>query len=318
LTNVSSQASFHPAVAHLAQAEGLAGLWGLPVTFVWPYRDGEVAWTLRLITGVAGIGLTGLLAAGLGYAALRRTLAAERAMFSLVLVSGLMVLVLLLQENERAAGKALLYVYPFVILGLASFVYARQVDWPRPAAWAALGGVVVWLSAQTGWSLYQPYSARAIGAMHTTLTGAPAETAHQRDDFDLTPLTDFLEANPPTRLAVAAPRYQTLTETGEQDWPFALYSMFGFSRYQPYFQSGLIVDNNAATPTVWLERMEAPPDYVVVLRSLDYVGEAGLGTLVAENGDLALYRITTNELAPFAEATLAFQQREPTALVGLR
>src|SRR5258708_26575357 len=97
----------------------------------------------------------------------------------------------------------------------------------------------------------------------------------------------------------------------EAEWSFAYYDMYAFSRYPAYFQSGLIVDNKLQAQNMWLQTMNRPPDYAVILKSVDYIGPQHLGTEVAETPDLVLYRLSAQDLAPYkaAEQQL-FHQRE--------
>jgi hypothetical protein len=266
-----------------------------------------VQWPLRNAGLGLGVFLTGALAATAARVARKSAADPEKILFA-ILGGGLgLALVAFAQDNTRAAGKAFTYVYPYLILGVSLFPnYAGAFFQPRLAK-LAVTGVVVWLGFQVGLGFYLPLSDRIVGFL-----GAPPK----RENYDLSPIIEYLDDHPPRLLMVTVPRAGLWREANpppwtQEDWTFALYSMFAFSQYPAYFQSGIILDNAIAAQNMWLQQMSGLPDYAVILKSVDYVGPEHLGTKVAETADLALYRITAGDLETFRrEERRLFGERE--------
>ena len=83
------------------------------------------------------------------------------------------------------------------------------------------------------------------------------------------------------------------------DWRFRVYVNFAFAKYQPYFQSGVTVDNSNTTPVFFAGKLERIPDYVVIAKRDDYMEAEHLGERLAVSKNLRLYRVTTTDIEPF-------------------
>jgi hypothetical protein len=316
LLNVGNEAQYPPYVLWLIWANDAAAVWGLPGTVLWPGLSQFVRWGLQTLAGGLGLFLTVVAAFTAVQVARRPAPPAERIIYAVVAGGAAVVLAAYAQDNHRAVGKALTYVYPYLVLAPLIFVHYRALVFKPLAQRFALALLALWLVFQAALGLVLPHSDRVI----VVQGGQPrAET------YDLSPITGYLDAHRPERLLVTIPRAVVWSAEGAppggaEGWTFALYSMFAFAPYRPYYQSGLIVDNMVQAQNLWLQTLAGPPDYAVILKEVDYIGANRLGTRVAETPDLALYRITVADLVVFQEAERALyleREGETACLMGV-
>lgn len=276
----------------LIQTNGVGAVWGLPSSIIDPSLPNIVQRLLPRAAQVLGLLLTGILSLTTAFVISRATPAAHRIVFSII-AGGLVVMLIYFAEgNVELAGKMFTYSYPFLIFGTALFTYyARRYF--RPTIFGLATAVVVaWLLGQFALGIYLPYAPRLGGFFAWA-------NANKPEHYDLTPITNYLDQHPPRLLLVNVPKDTSITVSRDpRVWTFAYYSMFVFSHYHTYFQTGLVTDNSSV-PNLWLEQMTAVPDYTVVLKRADYIGPENLGTRVAETSELALYRISVQDLTAF-------------------
>jgi hypothetical protein len=287
-----NEARFAAPALELLRANGVAALWGLPGKALWATRSQMVRVPLDLMAAVIGLLFTVLLGLGAVRASRRQTEAPTRIVFAMLSAGLLLGGLLLAVNNGRAAGKAVTYVYPFLTLGLVSASVSLDQIFKAGVQNVALGVITIWLVGQSAMGLVLPLRGRA------DFLGQPPKT----QQYDLSAITRQLDDAHPARLLVDIPR--------GNDWMFAYYSMFVFGRYSPYFQSGLIIDNNVQYQSLWLDSLPALPDYAVVLKQVDYIGPQQLGFKVAETRDLILYRISTSSLTPFLDKEAEYKLQE--------
>jgi hypothetical protein len=279
LERAENEAQFRPIVLEQISRDGPAAAWGLPLSLLVESPAGEAPTWLRLGGLAVAATLTAMLAWAARDALSRQAQPAETVVFAWLGAGLLLALLMLALGNGRSAGKSLTYVAPF--LPQAVMTIANHLPARRAVGRLALAALAGWLGLQIGIGLLLP-----LGDNADFLADRP-----KRDQYNLSPITDYLERNPPRLLLVNVPR--------EQGWPFAVYTMFVFGRYPAHFQSGLVIDNNPTYQNLWLWPLPAAPDYAVVRKSDDPIGVAGLGSVVAESRDLLLYRITGGDLAAF-------------------
>lgn len=283
---------FPPLVLNLIRAEGPAALWGLPPSLLWGNRSLWIRAPLNLLASGLGLLFTLALAAGAVMVGRKSVAPAERITFA-VLAAGLLVaLGELALDNSRSAGKALTYVYPFLTFGL--LVTLGLLNFYLAPSGRALAKIVV-----GGWLI-----ATCLGGTYLVLRRTPdfIGPTDKTEQFDVRPITAYLDRAAPGLLLVDIPRDTT--------WMFAYYNEFAFGRYPAYFQSGLVIDNGVQYQNLWLQTLTRAPDYAVVAKSRDYIGAEHLGTLVAETRDLALYKIDSTDLQAFQDREALERQQE--------
>ncbi len=206
-----------------------------------------------------------------------------------VTLSGLIIaLVFVLDDNIRVAFRSFNYVYPFLLFSVvALLVFVQQRVRP---AWSQVWGsvLVLWLAAQSIWGLYGLYENVML--------------SRSRSYYELTPILRYLDDHPPHNLLVFVPR--------DDDWPFALYSMFALSPYPSYFQSGIIVDNSVDFQNLWFDRLPSTPDYAVIHRDFDYIDAQNLGEPVAASPRLVLYKLKNVGVETFIQQENAYRASE--------
>ena len=294
----SRQVLYEAAVLDLIRQDGTLALWGLPPSIIFRPFPTIAQVPLRIVSDVLGIGLTAILIVMASVLVLRKPApAAER--IALVMLAGAFGLfrVFVVLGNARAGGKALTYVYPWLIFVVALYSRYMSSHLTEPQQKAALALLGVWLITQCLVGLYLPY-----GKFRGSIFGRAERRKAQ--SYDVSAIEAYLEKAQPELLLVHVPR--------GKDWTFAYYCMFAFARYPAHFQSGIIIDNSTRFQNLWFEDLTAVPDYAVVLKSADYIGPENLGTKVAETADLALYRITAKDIAPFVNQEERFRREEAT------
>ena len=290
------EARYEATVLGLIRSDGTASLWGLPSSVVFSALPVIAQVPLRILSDALGIGLTAILIVVALVLVLRRS-APDGERIALAILAGAfgLSLALVALDNARSAGKALTYVYPWLIFVVALYPRYMRSHLTAPQQKLAIALLSLWLVAQCLVGAYLPYS-QAQGSIFGRAERRKAES------YDLSAIEAYLQQAQPERLLVHVPR--------DKDWMFAYYCMFAFARYPAHFQSGIVIDNSTAFQNLWFEDLTAVPDYAVVLKSADYIGPGNLGTKVAETADLALYRITTGDVTPFVEAEALWKGEE--------
>jgi hypothetical protein len=292
LARAANEANFRAPTMDLIRLDGLNAIWGMPGSLLWDMRAAWLRWPVDLVVSALSLVLSAAVLAGGLLALMQPAQRTERIVFALVAAGGLFMLYVTATGNQRSAGKAFTYIFAFLIFGLLVTPRLAANYLPRPGRALASGLLGIWLVGQLAVGAYLPLR-RTPDFIRN-----PQKTA----DYDLSPLLNYLEQHDPEMLLVAVP-------TGTS-WPFALYSMFAFSRYPVHFQTGLVIDNNLAHQTLWLSTLNALPSHIIVTRDADYVAPQQLGTKVAETADLVLYEATSSDLATFQAQEAVFQQSE--------
>jgi hypothetical protein len=292
IARAPNERRFAAPAADLMKANGAAALWGMPGSVLWGQRAAIIRWPLDQAAGGLGLFLTGLLVLGAVNAARSTSPPAERIMQA-VAVGGLLVAVALaISDNDRAAGKSITYIFPFLTLGLLQAAQGLRTLFAAGVQRAALAVTAAWLATQAGLGTVMPFRGRAEFLSQ----------AAKAEQYDVAVVTRVLDEAQPQRLMVDIPR--------GNKWMFAVYSMFVFGQYPAHFQSGLVIDNNPDYQALWTENLTELPDYAVVLKSVDYIGPEHLGEKLAETQDLVLYRITSTDLARFQAEERLYQEQE--------
>jgi len=312
ITHAGGESRFSPIVLNLIKTDGLAAIWGLSSSILLSSSPGILRWPLGQIAEVIGIFLTASLGVNFLYVVRKSSNPAERIIFALLAAGGILALVSILLGNRRASGKAFTYLYPYLLL--AVLVYPRYY-WDRllqpMARNFSLALISGWLVVQVGIGIYLPLNAIATDSLDRIMNGeAISRVLKHGREYDLSPIMSYLDSHPPKHLLVAIPKDENWAFTSEETWPFAFYSMFVFNRYPVHFQSGLIVDNSLNTSNVWLGSLTDTPDYAVILNEVDYIGSEGLGTKVAQTGDLTLYQLSPASFTALLKHEDLFKQRE--------
>ena len=203
-------------------------------------------------------------------------------------------LLLLLQRNYSAV-KAFMFAAPFLPAALAAFFWRCRESRLLPAARRPLaaGLGALWVALQLG---IGAASLRAESHATLLLADLMAGNSTKKESYDLRAITRKLDAVRPAALLVHTP--------APLDWRFRVYVNFAFAKYQPYFQSGVVVDNSNTTPVFFAGQLARVPDYVVVAKRDDYMEAGQLGERLATSKNLRLYRVTTTDIE-------AFRRHEP-------
>lgn len=291
LQNVDRQRLFPPTVFNLWRANGLNAVWGLAVDTLTGSQRALVRVPLWVLSNAFALGMTVLLGFAGWMAFVRSRRVAEQILFSTLAAFLVFLFWTWASGNLRAAGKAFSYSFPYVVLGLASITLWN----PSKKVLKRLAYAVVasWCVLQIALGIYLPFS-NAFTRIF--------EQGRRVENYDLTPLTQYLNVHPPKRLLVSVPRSNT--------WEFAYYTTFVFKDYPAYFQSGLIVDNSIQSKNLWLKPLVTAPDYAVILKKNDYIGKQHWGERVAETNDLALYRVINANVSAWNEQEKTIQASE--------
>ena len=206
-------------------------------------------------------------------------------------------LLLLLQRNYSAV-KALMFAVPFLPAALTAAFSRSRENRTTPMAGRPLATALcaLWVALQL------TVGAAGLRAeSHATLMLADlmAGNSTKKESYDLRAIIKKLDEVKPAALLVQTP--------APLDWRFRVYVNFAFAKYQPYFQSGVIVDNSNTTPVFFAGKLERIPDYVVIAKHDDYMEAEQLGERLATSKNLRLYRVTTNDLEAFRRHEAARQ-----------
>jgi len=288
---VGEQAAFDANFTRLLRLDGPAGFWGLPIQSLLkgmdPLKLGPLLGIAQVLGVLATLGaiLGGARAFGKGGDP------AARLVFS-VAAAGLVWFVLLsLQSNHRAAGKACQYVYPLTMLAAAWGLHGTRFRrWPRAAPLAAVG----WLAALTGLGMVVPF--RSVGGLFARRAewGGPS--------LDVDPIRRALGAQPSGPVATYVPP--------TTDWVLPYFCHLAFARVRARSMTGLVLDNTTKYQTLALPPSPASPAYVVVARDADFIAGQRLGERLAEAPSLVLYRVNHPAPVAFAQAEAAFRGAE--------
>jgi hypothetical protein len=289
LSTVDVQQTFYPTVFNFVRTGGSAAFWGMPDALWSPLPSGLEGLTKQFAAGI-GIFLSASVVVMIGLSGRKMARLADRIIVSMVVAGLALSLWYLLHGNYRVAGKVFTYVYPFTMC--CALLLSNYLDLFFQPLGRKLALIVyaAWLTTQVVAGVYLP----TTEVMSVIVPGVG-----KNGNFDLSPITRYLDSHSPKLLLVMIPREDTYVVTSEEAWPFAYYAMFEFSKYPVYFQSGLIIDNALSTANRWFASLSTTPDYAVILKRVDYIGPENLGTKVAETQDLLLYRITVGSRTAF-------------------
>jgi hypothetical protein len=280
VVNQNNGIAYPSPVGAVLQANALGGIWGLALTEGLPRLPNLVMRALSWLAQAFGAILTLAFAASAFRSLRPNTPAPARIVIGMTASGILLALYFVVRGNLLLSGKLFGYTFPYLVLGTLLSVKDTQ---GRSGFWKRAVTVVigVWLGSQIAVAFYLPYAQNVNGVFKMARQNKP----HQ---YDLSAITNSLNARPPQQLLVNIPR--------AKDWSFAYYAMLVFNAYPAHFQSGIIVDNNTAPQNFWLPPLPQLPDYAVVAKEADYFGAQGLGERVAATQDLVLYRVTTTNL----------------------
>jgi hypothetical protein len=278
-------------VISLLRNQPMAALWGLASSVIVKLPWSKFQWLLTQAAGAMGLFLT-LIVAGLPLFLTRQPQRqAARIVFSTVLAGVLLSVVFLATHNQVSAGKALTYVFPYLMLApLLMIENFSRLFQPALQRLSVLV-VAIWLATQCAVALVWP------NRPTDTFMAIPSRP----EQYDLSPITSALAQQAPKRLLVGIP-------TGAS-WEYAFYTQLALSAYPVHFQTGLLLDNNTTYQNYMQPRLLLAPDYAVLLKEFDYIGPEQLGERIAETQDLVLYRVTEPDVAVFnAHEKLFWQQ----------
>jgi len=183
-------------------------------------------------------------------------------------------------------GKTLYFVaLPFSVLLLLLApnylnlnMISRSPKYGRILKTVVTGVILLWLSTQM------------LSGVLRYVNVDMLRSEHKQSNYDIQPVLNYLRTIQPKKLAVNIP--------SDTEWPFALYSMFAFSEFKPFFQSGIIYDNNNDRVFIDLQKNDILPDYLVIRNDLrnHYLSQL---EAVIETKELTLYRVVSARLEDF-------------------
>jgi len=200
----------------------------------------------------------------------------NRILFSFILGSTVSFLFVTFTTREvYLMGKTLFFVLtPFAAMLLMTSVQAFEKSgylskFPiLPKIGAAI--IFLWLSTQFTLGIM-----RVSGDAHAINT----RLSEKRASYNIDPIIDYLSKNTPERIHINIP--------STTEWEFSLYCMFAFSNYKPFFDSGLVYDNNNDRVFYGLQKKQEPADYLIIKKGVDINGPM---VKVAESAALDLYK----------------------------
>ena len=291
----SAQKAFYPFGLELLKSD-LSAVWGFPDAILSNYAPPFLPTRLwNRLTNEFSTFLILTILITLVYVWRKVSPRSEKITVSVLLGGTACSVLLFFQDNERASAKAFTYVYPYLIFAVCIAGNYVHLLFQPVLKKAVLTGIGLWLVTQFVFAGSIPYLRRLGGVFHQT-------EMSKSNQFDLEPITRYLDINKPRLLLIDIPRTDT--------WTFAYYAMCVFSHYRSHFQSGLVVDNSTVSQNLWLQDLTEVPDYAVILKQADYIGPQELGVTVAETKDLRLYRIMSDDLEPFLSQERMYQLQE--------
>lgn len=265
--------------------------WGMPETILAGWTDGLPRFVVRRVADLIAFGVSLCLLAALTLGWRKSALRAERLLLSMTAAVLLLMVFFFARGLYSAVGRELSYGFSFLAFGL--LIAANHALTSR-RTWIARGVpalVAIWMAIEIVLGLGLPF---------TNVNIIPR--VDQPQVYDLSPLTQYLNQNPPRLLLVAVPK--------TDDWQFAAYVMHVLQPYPTYYQSGVVVDNSNTTPAWWFGELQQPPDYALILRDEDYIGKQQWGSPVASTRDLILYKLSTDDVAALNASEKTFRARD--------
>lgn len=252
-------------------------------------------WAVELMLLVFIATLAVLFVSDAGAAFFRRSDPFERMLISAVITPLAAYTLLLLLQRNYSAVKAFMFAVPFLPACLLAFLWRSRESrlLPRARRPLAAGLCALWVAMQL---TIGTVSLRAESRATLLLADLMAGNSVKKESYDLRPITEKLDEVRPSALLVHA--------AAPLDWRFLVHVNFAFAKYQPYFQSGVTIDNSNTTPPFYAGKLARLPDYVVVAKRDDFMEAEGLGERLAGTRNLRLYRVTSNDLE-------AFRRHEP-------
>ncbi len=293
---------------HFLRTDGPAALWGLPVSILVSGAPRVVNWGARGLFAAAGLLLTLLFLWGVLRAMRKPRREAQQGPDAISAFTGLRVLVALIASGFVvavlmfvagtlwASGRAVTYVYPFMVLALLAILRDAGAHWRPRLATAAVALTSVWLVIMILVGATLPINRLVQGDAFS------AGGMNKPENYDLSRIVTALRQLHPSLLVVDIQR--------TDNWVFPYYTTYIFKEFPTYFLSGLIYDNSTNYRNLWLDALPSAPDYAVVRKNDDFIAARKLGELVAETEDLALYRIKTQNVSLFDQRQAILQQRE--------
>lgn len=303
---------------HFLRTDGPAALWGLPVSILVSGAPRVVNWSARGLFAAAGLLLTLLFLWG-ALQAVRKPVRdtqhrddAREAEIGLcvllaLIASGFVVALLMYMAGTLwASGRAVTYVYPFMVLALLAILRDAKRQWRPRLATVAVALMSVWLVLMILVGATLPINRLVRGDAFS------AGGMNKPENYDLSRIVTALRKVQPTLLMVDVPR--------TFNWVFPYYTMFVFDEFPVHFSSGLIYDNSVNYRNLWLEELPSAPDYAVVRKDDDFIAARKLGDVVTESDDLVLYRITTKnrDVLQLREQILQEREADKLAFPGLK
>lgn len=296
LGSVSGQAAFRAPAFEMLSVDHITALWGMPRNVLFGELRSLFRIPLQLGALAIAIFLTVALLLTLFLVLRRKNNAADRIILSLVAAAFLLFGYFSLAKNGHSAEKALTYVFPYLILA-PSLLTKYCEGWVNVRAQRIIAGLVsVWLGLQILMSFYLPYNSNVQGIFRE------GDAWYKAEGYDLTPILTALDGANPSHLVVDVKR--------TKDWTFAYYTMFALAKYNPYFLSGLVIDNNVKYKNLWFGDLPVTAEYAVTSRKDDYIAARNLGVPVASTKDLVLYHLTVQDTRAFEERVKEYQVQD--------
>jgi hypothetical protein len=273
----------------------IATAWGMPRIVLFTELPSALRWVLRQFSLGIGILMSGMLLASAFFVFKDKQAAGRRILLSLAVASLILTGAFLMSANPRGSGKAFTYAFPYLMMSplvLPSYIKER---FGAKAQLLLVGVLGVWLGLQILLTFYLPFSPLVGGIFRQG-------DRFRQVAFDLEPILQELDRVRPTNLMVDVRRHDY--------WGFAFYAMFATAEYRPYFQSGIVVDNNTTFRNLWFRKLSRAPDYALILKRDDYIGQENLGEELASTKDLVLYRYTSQNTGPLSRELREIQTEE--------
>jgi hypothetical protein len=271
-----------PIVFQMLAPDPLSTFWGLPGFLYFGRAGGTRNLLMNVALWIVGATFFAGLLGNFVFSIRRRERVAERILFALILSAGVIALVMLWREYLRNSGRTLGYVYPYLLYGALGVTTGltgwRAISevWARRAQWALTAVFAVGMILQIALVITIPTLSPSYGIFKNAQTNRHA-------DYEVAAIETQLKKNPPRALVVDVPN--------DTYWERALYSLFVFQPFRANFLNGVVVDNGTRFQNIITQAPELNPDYVVLTKKNDYLQDSGIATRLAENQDLALYRI---------------------------
>ncbi|NOZ73060.1 MAG: hypothetical protein GXP38_14315 [Chloroflexi bacterium] len=189
--------------------------------------------------------------------------------------------------NTKSADKIFTYTYPYFILTAVIGASVVMQRFPTAVGKGTRILVAGWLTIALIAGTVLPFIQQPNSYFQRS------NRIKGSDSYDIDKLISTIAVNTNDLILVNAP-----AETG---WQYPYYLMLALSSYNTYYQAGLVLDNSTEYRNFLLPVPPQHPAYLLTRATSDYLAGDFGSYLLAQVGNMRLYRITSAAQAVVAE-----------------